>query len=115
SAQPLARRAGEYELAIAIRNSGEAHWLGQAQAAGEVRLGVQLVGADGRLQTRDFLRFALDPAGAAPGAEQVVRLRLALADAAGGRFRFDLVAEQVSWFSQNGRTSTIDWPQEQLS
>jgi SAM-dependent methyltransferase len=110
STEPVAGSQGVIEFRIAIRNTGEAEWLVQPGAAGQVRLGVELLAADGSLRSRDFVRVPLAAAGAQPGGEQVVALRLDPSAAGGGRFRFDLVAEHVIWFSQNGRTSPLDWP-----
>jgi SAM-dependent methyltransferase len=110
SAASVADGPGDIELTVRVANTGEAVWILAEGAPGEVKLGVQLLGADGSLQQRDFMRVPLHPALALPGGEQEVRFRVKRADAPALRLRLDLVAEQVTWFSQAGRTQPVDWP-----
>jgi SAM-dependent methyltransferase len=109
AAEPAADGSGDIEFGIHVANTGEAVWILADGAAGQVRLGIQLLGPDGSLQQRDFMRVALHPALAQPGGEQVVACRIRRADAPAMHLRFDLVAEQVAWFSQAGRTEPADW------
>jgi len=67
-----------------------------------VRLGLQLVSADGRLLSRDFARVAL-AGDVAPGGRTRVQLALDLPDErAPVGLKLDLVAEQVCWFEDRG-------------
>jgi hypothetical protein len=86
-----------------ITNAGSLPWLATSKAGvGHVRLGVQLMNADGRLLSRDFHRVDL-PHDVAPGAAVDVGFR-SPAPATEGSYilKFDLVAEGVAWFEAGG-------------
>ena len=106
----VADGSGDVEFTVRVANTGEAVWILAEGVAGEVKLGVQLLGPDGSLHQRDFMRVPLHPALAQPGSEQLVVFRVRRAEAPELRLRLDLVAEQVAWFSQVGRTAPVDWP-----
>jgi SAM-dependent methyltransferase len=110
ASEPIADGSGDIELTVQVANTGEAVWILAEGVAGEVKLGVQLLGADGSLQQRDFMRVPLHPAQAHPGGEQLVTFRVRRAESRAPHLRLDLVAEQVAWFSQMGRTEPVDWP-----
>jgi hypothetical protein len=67
-----------------------------------VRLGVQLLGEDGRLIARDHHRVDL-PGDVPPGASTELLFDCP-APAAAGRYelKFDVVAEGVTWFETGG-------------
>lgn len=112
AARPLEDGTGDVELTVAVRNTGEAVWILAEGEPGEVRLGVQLIAQDGSLLRRDFRRVPLHYALAQPGAQREVTFRVTRAEAPEMRLRLDLVAEQVAWFSQAGRTMPVDWTGE---
>ncbi len=72
-----------------------------------VRLGAQLLDADGSLIDRDFARAWL-PGDLAPGAETEVPLDLVLPTSAGRyTLKFDLVSEGIDWFEACGSPTTV--------
>jgi len=90
-------------LRVRARNTSGAPWhASNPSGVGHVRLGVQLLDADGRLLNRDFHRADL-PADVAPGGDVVLAVTCP-APAASGTYtlKLDLVAEGVSWFEPHG-------------
>ncbi len=87
-----------------VQNTGQTRWLAHTDASGvgQVRLGVSLLDAGGRLQQLDFARCSL-PGSVEPGAEVWIDGEIPPIPAP-GRYvlRFDLVAEGVSWFQDRG-------------
>ena len=99
-----AQAAPRQPIAAALRltNTGGATWQARSESGtGHVRVGVQLLDADGRLVGRDFARAEL-PSDVKPGAS--VRIQVALETPAAGVYemKFDLVAEGVTWFEPTG-------------
>ena len=95
SVRPLA-------LKVHLQNTGEARWLHEnSEIFGIVRLGSHLYDGDGRLLSIDYSRHNLS-ASVAPGGELTMDVEVNLPGA--GRFElvFDLVAEGVSWFENQG-------------
>jgi len=88
---------------VTLRNIGTALWPSRSESgAGHVRLGIQLLDADGRVIGRDFARCAL-PADIHPGESQSMRAAFAApAEAGDYQLKFDLVAEGVTWFEPTG-------------
>jgi SAM-dependent methyltransferase len=84
-------------------NRGTVAWdTTRRSGAGQVRLGVQLLGADGRLIARDHHRVDL-PSEVPPGASIELSFDCPAPVAAGGyMLKFDLVAEGVAWFETGG-------------
>jgi hypothetical protein len=84
-------------------NRGTVAWdTTRRSGAGQVRLGVQLLGADGRLIARDHHRVDL-PSEVPPGASIELLFDCPAPVAAGGyMLKFDLVAEGVAWFETGG-------------
>lgn len=102
---PASLRAGAPAAFRArIQNTGQTRWLARTDASGvgQVRLGVSLLDADGRLQQLDFGRCNL-PGNVDPGDEVFIDGEIPPI-ASPGRYvlRFDLVAEGVSWFADRG-------------
>ena len=86
---------------LRIRNTGDTAWHTDG-AASAVRLGVQLLGADGRLVDRDFYRHDLSGP-IAPGQRVDVDVSCPVPDTCGPHaFKFDLVEEGVTWFEPHG-------------
>ena len=87
-----------------IQNTGQTRWLARTDdsGVGQVRLGLSLLDAEGRLRQLDFGRCSL-PGDIAPGEEVSIDGHVPPIDAP-GRYvlRFDLVAEGVSWFADRG-------------
>jgi len=72
-----------------------------------VRLGAQLLNADGGLINRDFARTDL-PKTIAPGEVSPVTLQFpALSEPGTYRIKFDLVSEGVDWFERCGSQTTV--------
>jgi hypothetical protein len=109
STQVVAGAAGLFDLRFRIRNTGEATWISQPGALGQVNLGCQLLRSDNTVETLDFSRFALTAENVLPGAvfELTVRLNLPIDTAM--KYRFDLVAENTAWFEQRGRCRPVVW------
>jgi len=82
---------------IAVQNTGRVRW----EASGDelTRIGVMLLSADGELLERDFRRIDIDES-IEPGASREIEFSLdPPADAGDYLLRFDMVREQVTWFS----------------
>jgi SAM-dependent methyltransferase len=89
-------------LTVSLQNTGQARWLHQnSEIFGIVRLGSHLYDGDGRLMSIDYSRHALT-ASVAPGGALTQDVEVMLPGP--GRFElvFDLVAEGVSWFENQG-------------
>jgi ubiquinone/menaquinone biosynthesis C-methylase UbiE len=101
-----ARPEHDVALRVRIANTGGALWRADRDAAGHVRLGIQLLDGSSRVLARDFARVPLD-ADVAPGQARTVEA-LFKAPAATGDYllKFDLVVEGVTWFEPTG--SSID-------
>ncbi len=99
----LARRGRGLTGEVELVNTGDTLWLaGPPGGDGQVRLGVQLLAADGRLLVRDFARVALE-ADVPPGGVARVWVALDLPDeSAPVELKLDLVAERVCWFEDRG-------------
>ena len=95
---------GAVTLAFTITNTGEAHWLNQApEIFGLVRLGCHLYDEAGTLVSVDHFRSEL-PSALAPG--ETIRMTVAVPVPQGRpcTLMFDLVAEGVRWFENEGST-----------
>jgi SAM-dependent methyltransferase len=108
-----ARPGGTIAVKVRVINRGTAAWdATRRSATGQVRLGVQLLGEDGRLIARDHHRVDL-PADVPPGASTELLFECpAPADAGSYMLKFDVVAEGVTWFETGGspvvtRTLTV--------
>ena len=88
---------------VTLKNTGTASWPAKSESgAGHVRLGIQLLNAEGRVIGRDFARCAL-PADIRPGESHTIRAVFAApAEAGDYQLKFDLVAEGVTWFEPTG-------------
>ena len=97
----LERRHDRLVGEATLRNTGDTLWLAEAtHASGQVRLGLQLLTAEGKMADRDFARVDL-PRDMAPGEALVVSLDLA-APTGLAELKLDLVAEHVAWFEDRG-------------
>jgi hypothetical protein len=94
---------GEIPVQVWLTNQGTERWDAAGRSgAGQVRLGVQLLGADRRLMARDHHRVAL-PADVLPGGSATLTFDCPVPAAAGAyALKFDLVAEGVAWFESAG-------------
>jgi 2-polyprenyl-3-methyl-5-hydroxy-6-metoxy-1,4-benzoquinol methylase len=100
--------AGEvrHEFRMLLRNTGEGTWLAQKDAPGQVRLGVQVLRTSGELVSRDYARFDI-PQPVEPGQEIRLEGELQAPNLSDYVLKFDLVAEQVAWFTETGRTHPL--------
>jgi SAM-dependent methyltransferase len=94
-----------------VENQGAATWIQAVGAVGYVNLGAHLYRRDGQLVSFDFLRLPLRDSDEAIPPGTTVEVVASLPDTAPGEYRieFDLVAENVAWFAENGSTPvTVD-------
>ncbi|MDP2368656.1 class I SAM-dependent methyltransferase [Rhodoferax sp.] len=113
AAHTVAGVAGLFELQFRIRNTGEAVWINQRGARGHVNLGCQLLRPDESVDNLDYQRFAVSNSPVEPGATVALSVRLQSPGGGLYKFRFDLVAENTSWFAQAGRCKPLVWSTEQ--
>jgi hypothetical protein len=98
-----------WAIRLSVTNVGEAIWRTQPGLVGRVNLGLQLLDATGSVVQRDYMRIALAGPAVQPGDERNLEFVLAKPIPADHLIRFDLVAEHVSWFVENGRNSALTW------
>jgi hypothetical protein len=96
-----AAAGGHLAVHVHVANSGSTRW-DTAPSAGQVRLGVQLLGVDGCVINRDHSRHPL-PAPIDPGGRCELAVHVPVPSAKGSyHFKFDLVREGVTWFELAG-------------
>ena len=107
-APPQAEAKQTIAATVTLTNTGTATWLADAApGAGHVRVGIQLLDADGRVISRDFARSAL-AADVRPGASHTMQVSFpAPADGGDYHLKFDLVAEGVTWFEPAGTKAVV--------
>ncbi len=89
-------------VSLTISNVGDAHWLNtNSEIFGIVRLGAHLYDDTGRLLNVDHFRADL-PRPVAPGEQVQMSVTVPLPSAGSCRLGFDLVAEGVTWFENQG-------------
>lgn len=91
-------------LRTRILNNGLTRWLVAPDSSlpGQVRLGISIVTATGRITDLDFLRLEL-PHDVAPGSEVVVQGDIpAFHEQGVVHLRLDMVAERIAWFVEHG-------------
>ena len=89
---------------VRVQNTGQTRWIAapDASGVGQVRLGLSLLDAEGRLRQLDFGRCSL-ARDVAPGEEIRIEGEVPpLSEPGRYVIRFDLVAEGVSWFGDRG-------------
>lgn len=98
-----AQPGGAIPVKVWLVNRGTAHWNSAVNSGtGQVRLGVQLLGEDGRLIARDHHRVTL-PADVPPGASTELQFDCPAPNSSGAyMLKFDVVAEGVTWFETTG-------------
>ncbi|MFN2446343.1 MAG: radical SAM protein [Vicinamibacterales bacterium] len=103
----LARRAQTMAVKARVRNLSTRPFRAQASYGRRlVRLGAQLMDADGTLIDRDRARAWL-PSDLEPGAAVDVPIEIPLPDRAGRyALKFDLVSEGIDWFEACGSATT---------
>jgi SAM-dependent methyltransferase len=87
-----------------IENSGTAVWLQEPGVVGQVQLGAHLLDRDGNLVDFDFCRLPLrlDASRVGPGERVAVSGELPRLEPGEHIVEFDLVAEHVTWFADDG-------------
>jgi 2-polyprenyl-3-methyl-5-hydroxy-6-metoxy-1,4-benzoquinol methylase len=96
---------------VTAENHGPATWLQVPTDFGLVNVGAHLFTTDGQLVDFDYMRLQLQPSTEPilPGERVEVVAELPTVEPGNYRVEFDLVAEGVAWFSENGNpTVTID-------
>jgi hypothetical protein len=90
-----------------LTNRGSEKWRAATAGAGQVRLGIQLLDPNGRLRHRDYHRIDL-PADLPPGGSIALSSAFLAPETPGEyMFKFDLVAEGVTWFEAAGSPAVI--------
>jgi hypothetical protein len=98
------------EVSVRIRNVGICTWLHRtADMIGAVRLGVQLIRADGSVVDRDYHRADL-PADLEPGDEVVIAARVPMPADPEAVLGFDLVTEGLRWFGERSCRLAVPEP-----
>ena len=104
----------EYILKFRLTNSGQAVWLAKHQV-GQVNLGIQVMhrtlrNLKGILKDENFGRINLPNGDVQPGDSVTISAKIKLPVTMSKEwFRFDLVAENVAWFSLAGKGLALDW------
>ena len=94
-------------LQFTITNTGEAHWLNQApEIFGLVRLACHLYDEQGTLLTVDYFRSEL-PSPVAPGETIRMAVTVPVPERRPCSLVFDLVAEGVRWFENEGSQPVV--------
>jgi ubiquinone/menaquinone biosynthesis C-methylase UbiE len=96
--EPEVGARNSLRLRCRVTNTGTTMWNDKADR--EVRLGVQLVGADGAIIDRDYMRHPLPRL--SPGAHTDLVLEIPRPQGNNVSLRLDLVREGVRWFEQSG-------------
>ena len=103
---PQARAGADLTLHVHLANAGTTRWE-TGSDVGQVRLGVQLLDADGAVVNRDHSRHEL-PGPIEPGGRCELRPRVPVPETAGVyRLKLDLVREGVRWFEQAGSETVV--------
>ena len=93
---------GAVSVQVRITNRGAESWGPVRGGTGQVRLGVQLLDGDGRVRQRDYHRVDI-PGHVGPGASVALSFTCPAPASAGEYlFKFDLVAEGITWFEAAG-------------
>jgi len=106
---PLVARAGRpLQVRTRVRNLSTRAFPAQATYGRRlVRLGAQLLAADGSILNRDFARAWL-PATLGPGADTDVAIEIPAPEQPGRyALKFDLVSEGIDWFEKCGSRTTV--------
>jgi hypothetical protein len=94
-------------VSLTISNVGDAHWLNtNSEIFGIVRLGAHLYDGAGRLLNVDHFRADL-PRPVAPGEQVQMSVSVPLPSSGLYRIGFDLVAEGVTWFENQGSEPVV--------
>lgn len=103
-------KLSDTHLSLAIKNTGSNSWLPSGDTPGCVNLGIHKLKPDSSIDMLGCQRITLSSAFVKPG--EMVNLALPLKEIiTNGLVAFDLVAEQVTWFSWNGdKTLKIELP-----
>jgi SAM-dependent methyltransferase len=96
-------RRSSFPIDLRVTNTGSALWTATSPAGtGHVRLGLQLLDADGRVVARDHHRVPL-PNVVAHGETVTLRVNCPAPEAPDAyQLKFDLIAEGVTWFEAVG-------------
>jgi hypothetical protein len=98
-----------WRFRIRVRNVGQGAWRTESGGTGQVNLGVQLVGPDGEVSNRDFLRISLGAPNVEVGQDRTLEFDVGLPHEEQQSLRFDLVSEMVCWFSELRGGVAVDW------
>jgi hypothetical protein len=97
---------GRLVLRVRIANAGTTRW-DTSPDVGQIRLGVQLLAADGRVIDRDHWRHQL-PAPIEPGGRCEITVQVPAPRTPGSyQFKVDLVREGVTWFELAGSAPVV--------
>jgi 2-polyprenyl-3-methyl-5-hydroxy-6-metoxy-1,4-benzoquinol methylase len=101
----------EYIFELQLTNSGQAVWLAKPHQLGQVQLGIQLMNKNGTTKDLNAGRVSLPSGDVQPGASVKISVKVRLPVTMKRReyLRFDLVAENVAWFSDVGKGVALEW------
>lgn len=92
------------QLTVKATNTGTRSWIQTALPAGQVNLGVQVLGPQGELRDSNFARLRLPTGPIEPGESVVIEGDFREPEGGPYQLRLDLVAEMVAWFGNRGET-----------
>jgi hypothetical protein len=102
-------KAGEtFDAKVTVKNTSPSVWLPANANKGAVHLGCHLLDRRGKLVELDFYRENLTPGNGRPiGPKESVSVQARIKSPPAGAYilEFDLVAEGVCWFKENGSPS----------
>lgn len=111
--QSTVKEGESFQARISAKNTGRSIWLPSTANIGAVRFGAHLCDAEGAVTDLNFFRDSLGPGKARVMPGETVSFEVEIPAPPKGRsiIEFDLVAEQVTWFSMIG-TKTVRIPVE---
>ena len=101
----------EHKFKFKLTNLGQAVWLTRPYQLGQVQLGIQLMNKNGTIKDQNAGRVCLPSGDIQPGDNVNISLKVELPITMKRReyLRFDLVAENVAWFSTLGLGIELEW------
>ena len=87
-------------ITLSVTNSGSSDWLPSGGSIGAVNLGCHVVDTEGSTIQFSARRFHISDQNVSIG--QTVEIKIPRGELPNGLIRFDLVAEEIAWFSWDG-------------
>ncbi|MCK6425599.1 MAG: class I SAM-dependent methyltransferase [Burkholderiaceae bacterium] len=102
------------ELAVDAVNTGTRSWIAATLPAGQVNLGVHVLGPRGELRDNNYARLRLPRGPVAPGESVLIEGVVREPSDEAYTLRLDLVAEMVAWFADLGQTQPLRLGRDEL-